>query len=213
MCPWTFCPTMDLARNPCWSRFWESFGEDPYLQSVMAATETRALQGDDPNHIGKEHIAVSLKHYMAYSAAISGRDRTPAYVSPSDLREKHFAPFKACIEAGALTLMVNSSSINGVPMHANHELLTVWLKEDLNWDGMIVTDRTSIISGLASVLLQTAKKFCIRHKCRYRYGNGAVRPHCLRRYTAGGKRRPYPAKRIRCLPQGAAPEIPPRPVR
>jgi beta-glucosidase len=144
MCPWTFCPTMDLARNPCWSRFWESFGEDPYLQSVMAATETRALQGDDPNHIGKEHIAVSLKHYMAYSAAISGRDRTPAYVSPSDLREKHFAPFKACIEAGALTLMVNSSSINGVPMHANHELLTVWLKEDLNWDGMIVTDWADI---------------------------------------------------------------------
>lgn len=144
MCPWTFSPAMDLGRNPCWPRFWESFGEDPFLQSVMAAAETRALQGDDPNHIGKEQVAVSLKHYMAYGAAISGRDRTPAYVSPSDLREKHFAPFKACVEAGALTVMVNSSSINGVPVHANRELLTGWLKEGLNWDGMIVSDWADI---------------------------------------------------------------------
>ncbi len=144
MCPWVFSPVMDLARNPAWSRVWESYGEDPYLQSVMASTETRALQGDDPNHIDGEHVSVSLKHYMAYGAAATGRDRTPAYVSPLDLREKYFAPFKASIEAGALNIMVNSASINGVPMHANKELLTGWLKEGLNWDGMIVTDWADI---------------------------------------------------------------------
>lgn len=144
LCPWVFSPVMDLSRHPAWPRVWESFGEDPYLQSVMAAAETKALQGEDPNHIDKEHVAVSLKHYFAYGAAASGRDRTPAYVSPADLREKHFAPFKACIESGALTVMVNSSSINGVPVHASHELLTEWLKEGLNWDGVIVTDWADI---------------------------------------------------------------------
>ena len=144
MCPWVFSPVMDLSRNPSWPRVWESYGEDPYLQSVMAEAETRALQGDDPNHIDAEHVSVSIKHYMAYGAAATGRDRTPAYVSPLDLREKYFAPFKACIQAGALNVMVNSASINGTPVHASHELLTGWLKEGLNWDGMIVTDWADI---------------------------------------------------------------------
>lgn len=144
MCPWVFSPVMDLSRNPAWPRVWESFGEDPYLQSVMASAETRALQGEDPNHIDDRHVAVSLKHYLAYGAALSGRDRTPAYLSPSDLREKYFPPFKACVEAGALTVMVNSASINGVPVHASKELLTGWLKEGLDWDGMIVTDWADI---------------------------------------------------------------------
>lgn len=144
MCPWVFSPVMDLSRNPSWPRVWESFGEDPYLQSVMAEAETRALQGDDPNHIDLEHVSVSIKHYMAYGGAATGRDRTPAYISPLDLREKYFAPFKACIQAGALNVMVNSASINGTPVHASHELLTGWLKEGLNWDGMIVTDWADI---------------------------------------------------------------------
>ena len=144
MCPWIFSPVMDLARTPLWPRMWESFGEDPYLQSVMASTETRAIQGEDPNHIDAEHVSVSLKHFMAYGAPASGRDRTPAYVSPLDLREKFFAPFKASIQAGALNVMVNSASVNGTPVHASHELLTGWLKEGLNWDGMIVTDWADI---------------------------------------------------------------------
>lgn len=142
--PWTFSPVMDLARQPAWPRNWESFGEDPYLQSVMASRETLAIQGDDPNHIDTEHCAVSVKHYLAYGAPASGMDRTPAYVTESDLREKFFAPFKACIEAGALTLMVNSAAVNGVPMHANRRLLTGWVKEELGWDGMIVTDWADI---------------------------------------------------------------------
>ena len=142
--PWTFSPVMDLTRNAAWSRNWESYGEDPYLQSVMASTETKAIQGDDPNHIDKYHCAVSIKHYMGYGNPASGKDRTPAYIAENDLREKYFAPFKACVEAGALTVMVNSAAINGIPTHANKTLLTGWLKDGLNWDGLIVTDWADI---------------------------------------------------------------------
>jgi beta-glucosidase len=110
----------------------------------MGSAAVRGFQGDDPNHISTNHIATSVKHYMGYSLARTGKDRTPAYITISDLREKCFAPFKACIEAGALTVMVNSSSVNGRPVHANAELLTTWLKDDLGWDGMIVTDWSDI---------------------------------------------------------------------
>lgn len=142
--PWVFSPVMDLTRNPLWPRNWESFGEDPYLQSVMASAETVAAQGVDPNHIDNEHVAVSLKHYLAYGAARSGKDRTPAYVPVNELREKYFAPFRECVRSGALTVMVNSASVNDIPTHANHTLLTGWLKEGLNWDGMIITDWADI---------------------------------------------------------------------
>ena len=134
MTPWVFSPVMDLSRNPCWPRVWESWGEDPYLQSEMSVAETVGAQGHDPNHIGLENVAVSIKHYLGYDATASGKDRTPAYVAPDDLREKYFRPFKDCMQAGALTLMVNSASINGVPVHASHEYLTEWAKEQLNWD-------------------------------------------------------------------------------
>ena len=138
--PWTYSPTVDLGRDPRWPRMWENFGEDCYVGAEMSKAMVRGFQGDDPNHIDQQHIAVSVKHFMGYSVPVSGKDRTPAVISPSDLREKHFAAYKAAIEAGALTVMVNSASINGVPVHANRELLTGWLKEGLNWDGMIVTD-------------------------------------------------------------------------
>ena len=144
MTPWVFSPVMDLSRNPCWPRVWESWGEDPYLQSEMSVAETVGAQGHDPNHIGLENVAVSIKHYLGYGATSSGKDRTPAYVAPDDLREKYFRPFKDCIQAGALTLMVNSASINGVPVHASHEYLTEWAKEQLGWDGLAVTDWADI---------------------------------------------------------------------
>jgi len=140
MCPWIFSPVMDLGRDPRWPRLWESFGEDSYLQSVMAVAETKAVQGNDPNNIGPENVAACLKHYMAYGAPWTGKDRTPAILAEQDMREKYFRPFKESIEAGALSVMVNSASINGIPTHANKTLLTGWLKEGLNWDGMIVTD-------------------------------------------------------------------------
>ena len=142
--PWVFSPVMDLGRDPRWPRIWESFGEDPYLQSEMAREETVAIQGEDPNHVDLEHAAVSIKHFMGYGVPASGKDRTPAYIAQNDLREKFFAPFLACFRAGALTAMVNSASINGVPTHANKELLTGWVKEELGWDGMLVTDWADI---------------------------------------------------------------------
>ena len=144
MTPWVFSPVMDLSRNPCWPRVWESWGEDPYLQSEMSVAETVGAQGHDPNHIGLENVAVSIKHYLGYGATSSGKDRSPAYVAPDDLREKYFRPFKDCMQAGALTLMVNSASINGVPVHASHEYLTEWAKEQLGWDGLAVTDWADI---------------------------------------------------------------------
>ncbi|MBR5255705.1 MAG: glycoside hydrolase family 3 C-terminal domain-containing protein [Bacteroidales bacterium] len=143
-CPWVFSPVMDLGRDPRWPRQWESYGEDPYLQAEMARTETVAIQGEDPNHIDLEHAAVSIKHFMGYGVPHTGKDRTPAYIAENDLREKYFRPFKECFEAGALTAMVNSASINGIPTHANKELLTGWVKEQLGWDGMLVTDWADI---------------------------------------------------------------------
>ena len=142
--PWVFSPVMDLGRDPRWPRQWESWGEDPYLQAEMARIETIAIQGSDPNHIGFENCAVSLKHYMGYGVPLSGKDRTPAYIAENDLREKYFRPFMECFRAGALTAMVNSASINGIPTHANKELLTGWAKEQLGWDGMLVTDWADI---------------------------------------------------------------------
>ena len=143
-CAWVFSPVMDLGRDPRWPRQWESFGEDPYLQAEMARTETLAIQGDDPNHIDTEHAAVSIKHFMGYGVPYTGKDRTPAYIAENDLREKYFRPFKECFEAGALTAMVNSASINGVPTHANAILLSGWVKDELGWDGMFVTDWADI---------------------------------------------------------------------
>lgn len=141
---WTFCPTIDLTRVQSWPRVWENFGEDSYLNGQMGIAATLGFQGEDPNRIGKENIAACLKHYMGYGAANSGKDRTPAQISISDLKDKHFTPYKAAIEAGALSIMVNSGSINGMPCHANYQILTEWLKEGLNWDGLVVTDWSDI---------------------------------------------------------------------
>ena len=142
--PWVFSPVMDLGRDPRWPRIWESFGEDPFLQAEMAREETIAIQGEDPNHLDLEHCAVSLKHFMGYGVPVSGKDRTPAIIAENDLREKFFAPFLECFRAGALTAMVNSASINGIPTHANALLLSGWVKEQLGWDGMLVTDWADI---------------------------------------------------------------------
>ena len=133
-----------MARDPRWSRVWENYGEDCLINAIMGSEAVRGFQGDDPNHIPEDRVAASVKHYLGYSMSRTGKDRTPAYISESDLREKCFAPFKACVETGALTIMVNSASINGVPVHANKQLLTEWLKEDLAWDGMLITDWADI---------------------------------------------------------------------
>ena len=161
-CPWVFNPVVDLGRDPRWSRIWESYGEDPVVNSKMVVAAVRGLQGDDPNHIGPYHVATSVKHYMAYGAPWSGKDRTPAYLSPAMIREKYFEPFKAAIQAGALTLMVNSGSINGEPVHASYKYLTQWLKKDLDWDGMIVTDWADINNLFQREKVAKDKKDAIR---------------------------------------------------
>ena len=160
--PWTFSPTMDLGRNPAWSRMWESFGEDAYVNAAMAVAEVRGMQGDDPNHIGPYNIAACAKHFMGYGVPVSGQDRTPASIAASDLREKHFEPFKEAMQAGALSIMVNSGSNNGLPFHSNAELLTKWVKEELNWDGMIVTDWADINNLFTRDRVATSLKDAVR---------------------------------------------------
>lgn len=144
-CPWVCSPTLDLGRDPRWPRMWENYGEDPLVNATMGVAAIKGFQGNDPNHIGKNNVGVSVKHYMGYSVPFTGKDRTPVLISESDLRDKHFAPFKAAAKAGALSIMCNSGSVNGIPGHINRRLLTQWLKDDLNWDGVIVSDWADIV--------------------------------------------------------------------
>lgn len=142
--PWTFAPVLDLGRDARWSRQWENYGEDPLVNAEMGVAAIRGFQGDDPNHIDKNHVAACLKHYMGYGVPTSGKDRTPAHITDSEMRDKFFAPYLATLRAGALSVMVNSGNNNGVPFHASYKYLTQWIKEDLNWDGVIVTDWADI---------------------------------------------------------------------
>ncbi len=142
--PWTYAPVVDLGRDPRWPRMWENYGEDCYLNAQMGKAAVKGFQGDDPNKIGEHNVAACLKHYMGYGVPVSGKDRTPSSINDIDMREKHFAPFLECVRAGALSVMVNSAVNNGVPLHINGEYLTEWLKEDLAWDGLIVTDWADI---------------------------------------------------------------------
>ena len=160
--PWTFSPTMDLGRNPEWPRMWESFGEDTYVNAQMAVAEIRGMQGEDPNHVGPYHIAACAKHFMGYGVPVTGQDRTPASIAASELREKHFEPFKEAMQAGALSIMVNSASNNGMPFHCNTELLTQWVKEELNWDGMIVTDWADINNLYTRERVASSKKEAVK---------------------------------------------------
>jgi beta-glucosidase len=161
-CPWVYNPVVDLSRDPRWPRIWESFGEDAIVNARMVEAEIKGYQGDDPNHIDKYHVGTSTKHYFAYGAPWSGKDRTPAYLSPQMIREKYFEPFKAAALAGTLTMMVNSGSVNGVPVHASYEYLTKWLKEDLQWDGFLVTDWADINNLFSREHVAKDKKDAIR---------------------------------------------------
>lgn len=160
--PWTYSPTVDLGRDARWPRIWENFGEDCYLSSEMGKAMVYGFQGEDPNNIDQYHIATSMKHFMGYGVPWTGKDRTPAYISPADLREKHFAPFLAGLQAGALTVMVNSASVNGVPMHANKEFLTGWLKEETGWDGVLITDWADINNLYTREMVAKDKKDALR---------------------------------------------------
>jgi beta-glucosidase len=128
----------------------------------MVVAEIQGYQGNDPNHIDRYHVGTSTKHYFAYGAPWTGKDRTPAYLSPQMIREKYFEPFKEAALAGTLTMMVNSASVNGVPLHASYEYLTKWLKEDLQWDGFLVTDWADINNLYSREKVAKDKKDAIR---------------------------------------------------
>ena len=161
-CPWVYNPVVDLSRDPRWPRVYESFGEDAILNSKMVVAEIQGYQGNDPNHIDRYHVGTSTKHYFAYGAPWTGKDRTPAYLSPQMIREKYFEPFKEAALAGTLTMMVNSASVNGVPLHASYEYLTKWLKEDLQWDGFLITDWADINNLYSREKVAKDKKDAIR---------------------------------------------------
>ena len=161
-CPWVYNPVVDLSRDPRWPRVYESFGEDAIVNAKMVAAEIKGYQGEDNNHIDRFHVGTSTKHYFAYGAPWTGKDRTPAYLAPQMIREKYFEPFKAAALAGTLTMMVNSASINGVPVHASYEYLTKWLKEDLQWDGFLVTDWADINNLYSREKVAKDKKDAIR---------------------------------------------------
>lgn len=157
--PWTFAPVTDLGRDARWPRMWENYGEDCYLNAEMGRESVLGFQGDDPNHIDKFHVAACMKHFMGYGVPVSGKDRTPSSITLQDMREKHFAPYLEMVRNGALSVMINSAMNNGLPFHANYELLTQWLKQDLNWDGMVgPTGPTSITSTAATTLPRIRKR-------------------------------------------------------
>ncbi|MDI9431179.1 MAG: glycoside hydrolase family 3 N-terminal domain-containing protein [Planctomycetota bacterium] len=140
--PWNFNPVLDLARQPMWPRVFETFGEDAYVASVMGAAYIRAQQGDDLSRSDK--VATCMKHYLGYSLPRSGRDRTPAYIPERELRQHFLMPFAAAVRAGTVTCMVNSSEINGVPVHSSDFYLTELLCGELGFDGFIVSDWADI---------------------------------------------------------------------
>ncbi|MBC8985862.1 glycoside hydrolase family 3 C-terminal domain-containing protein [Pedobacter sp. N36a] len=138
--PWNFAPLLDLGSDPRFPRQWESFGEDPYLIKELGVAAVKGYEGEDGKVSHPEKVASSIKHFLGYQVSVSGKDRTPAFISDQALREYHLPPFKAAIDAGAKTIMINSGIINGVPVHANYHILTELLKEELNFKGLVVTD-------------------------------------------------------------------------
>lgn len=136
--PWTFNPTLDLGMDPRWPRMWEGYGEDPYLQSVLGVAAVKGFEGVDVG--SKFQVASCLKHYVGYGVPKSGKDRTPAWIPEPFLREYFLPPFQAAINAGAKSIMVNSGEINGMPVHASKKLVSDILRDELKFQGVLVTD-------------------------------------------------------------------------
>jgi beta-glucosidase len=138
--PWAFAPVLDMGRDARFPRLWETFGEDVYLVSALGKEMVDGLEGDDNNVAGSRRVASCLKHFLGYQVPQSGKDRTPAFIPETELRERHLPSFKAAIDAGAKSIMINSGIINGISVHANHDILTKLLKEELGFKGVVVTD-------------------------------------------------------------------------
>ena len=156
--PWNFSPVLDMGRDPRFARMWETFGEDVHLVSELGVELVKGYEGENNEVSNPFHVASCLKHYLGYGTPWSGKDRTPAHMSDTELRERHLPAFEAAIEAGAHTVMVNSGLINGVPVHASYELLTGLLKEELGFEGLVVTDWADINN------LHSRDRVAVNHK-------------------------------------------------
>jgi beta-glucosidase len=144
--PWNFSPVLDLGADPRYSRMYEGFGEDPYIIKVMGVEMIKGYEGITDSIGGKYKVATSLKHFLGYSTPYSGKDRTPAYIPDNILREYHLEPFKAAVEAGTESVMINSGIINGISVHASHDIITKLLKEELKFEGVVVSDWMDIVN-------------------------------------------------------------------
>ncbi len=144
--PWNFSPVLDLGADPRFSRQYEGFGEDPYLSSVMGEEMINGYEGEENDVANPYKVAACIKHFFGYAVPASGKDRTPANIPAHLIKEYHLAPFKRAIEAGATSLMLNSGIVNGVPVHASYEIITKLLREELGFEGLIVTDWADIIN-------------------------------------------------------------------
>lgn len=139
--PWNFSPVLDLGRQPLWSRFFETYGEDVYLAKTMTTASILGYQGQNIDMgIDHRHVAACMKHFLGYSYPLSGKDRTPAWIPERELREYYLPTFQTAIEEGALTVMINSGELNGTPVHVNPNILTKLLREELGFKGLAVTD-------------------------------------------------------------------------
>lgn len=155
---WNFSPVLDLGADPRYSRMYEGFGEDPYIIKVMGVEMIKGYEGITDSIGGKYKVATSLKHFLGYSTPYSGKDRTPAYIPENILREYHLEPFKAAVEAGTESVMINSGIINGISVHASHDIVTKLLKEELKFEGVVVSDWMDIVN------LHTRDKIAKDHK-------------------------------------------------
>lgn len=157
---WNFSPVLDLGREPLWGRFFETYGEDVYLASEMGRACVKGYQGDDASH--PEKVAACLKHFLGYSMPLSGKDRTPAWIPERQLREYFLPTFEAAMDEGALTIMINSGEVNGIPVHADYKILTTLLREELGFKGLAVTDWEDIIKLYKDHHIATDMKDAVR---------------------------------------------------
>ena len=158
--PWNFSPVLDLGRQPLWSRFFETYGEDVYLAKTMTKAAIKGLQGDNTN--SPYHVAACMKHFLGYSMPWSGKDRTPAFISDRELREYFLPTFQQAIAAGAKTVMINSGEINGTPVHANYDILTTLLRNELQFKGVAVTDWEDIYKLVDKHRVAATKKEAVK---------------------------------------------------
>lgn len=138
--PWNFSPVLDLGQDPRFPRQFETFGEDPYLATLMGNQMIKGYQGDNNDVSNPNNVAVTLKHFLGYQTTISGKDRTPSFIPEHTLRELHLPAFKSAIDMGAKSIMINSGLINGIPTHADKYILTDILRNELNFKGVVITD-------------------------------------------------------------------------